>query len=240
MKCKNCGKGRPSFWVGGEGYCDESCYIEHTRPESLMAAFRRAESYVKEHYPQDLEWSLSSIEKHIDEITEDDFFAEYAFAVYVSGFRASVVQKHWPSIRDAYSRFTVNFVVAHPEKVYAEAMKIIANERKVRSIIKGAQLIAEKGWPTIREEVKWNIDALKQLPYIGDVLKYQVARNLGFDVIKPDVHLIRMAEHYQLDPFKMCEKIKEETGLPLHVIDTIIWRASERGRLHLMELEALL
>jgi len=202
---------------------------------SLLETFRLAEAFVTDHYPQDLEWSRGAIQKNIDEITEDDFFAEYAFAVYVSGFRASVVQKHWPNIRDAYAQFTVNYVVALPEEVYSEAIKIIANERKVRSIIKGAKLIADKGWPKIREEVKKDLDALKQLPYIGDVLKYQVARNLGFDVIKPDVHLIRMAEHYQLDPFEMCEKIKAETGLPLHVIDTIIWRASERGHIHLSE-----
>lgn len=28
MKCKNCGKGRPTFWAEGKGFCNEDHYIK--------------------------------------------------------------------------------------------------------------------------------------------------------------------------------------------------------------------
>lgn len=26
MKCKNCGKGRPYLWIGGQVFCGEDCF----------------------------------------------------------------------------------------------------------------------------------------------------------------------------------------------------------------------
>ncbi len=63
------------------------------------------------------------------------------------------------------------------------------------------------------------------LPYMGDVLKYHLAKNLGFDCIKPDRHLERIAKSYNTDPFSMCDKLSE-TGDSLNTVDTVIWRAA--------------
>ena len=54
---------------------------------------------------------------------------------------------------------------------------------------------------------------------------------MGFDVIKPDVHVQRIADYYDMDPFKMCEELSEQTGLPKRMIDAILWRAAEQGQI---------
>ena len=64
------------------------------------------------------------------------------------------------------------------------------------------------------------------LPYMGDIIKYHLAKNLGFDCIKPDRHLVRIAEKYETDPFTMCQKLSDRLGDSLNTVDTVIWRAA--------------
>ena len=86
-------------------------------------------------------------------------------------------------------------------------------------------------WERFKKSIAESVDTLRRLPYIGDVLKYQFARNLGFDTIKPDVHLVQLAKLYGTDPFTLCRRVSEQTGLPVHVVDTVFWRACEQGQI---------
>ena len=103
-------------------------------------------------------------------------------------------------------------------------------DKLIDAIIKSAKYLTILNFEDFKSELKYDIDKLKVFPYIGDTLKYQIARNIGFDTIKPDIHLIRIAEHYNYDnPFDMCDSIANHTGDNLHLIDTILWRYMERG-----------
>jgi len=73
------------------------------------------------------------------------------------------------------------------------------------------------------------LEYLKTLPWIGDITKYHLAKNLGLDVIKPDRHLVRIAAQYNTTPLEMCQKLSRETGHKLALIDTVIWRAANLG-----------
>ena len=64
------------------------------------------------------------------------------------------------------------------------------------------------------------------LPYMGDIIKYHLAKNLGVDCIKPDRHLERIAKTYNTNPFDMCKKISNKIGDSLNTVDTVIWRAA--------------
>jgi hypothetical protein len=66
---------------------------------------------------------------------------------------------------------------------------------------------------------------LKMLPFIGDITKYHLARNLGIDCVKPDRHLVRLAAllHYDT-PFNMCSEIKQQVPDRLGTIDIVLWR----------------
>lgn len=79
------------------------------------------------------------------------------------------------------------------------------------------------------EESDNKLQFLESLPYIGKITKYHLAKNLGEDVVKPDRHLVRIANQYKTTPDALCEGLACETGLRKATIDLIIWRAANLG-----------
>ena len=67
------------------------------------------------------------------------------------------------------------------------------------------------------------------LPWIGDVTRYHLAKNLGVDTAKPDVHVARLAKADGTTTLAMCAKLARQTGLRTATVDTILWRACELG-----------
>ena len=50
-------------------------------------------------------------------------------------------------------------------------------------------------------------------------------KNLGFDVVKPDRHLLRLASSLGFDsPEELCAEIAYEFGEPAAVVDIVLWR----------------
>ena len=70
---------------------------------------------------------------------------------------------------------------------------------------------------------------LETLPFIGGITKYHLAKNLGDDVVKPDRHLVRIAEQYGTTPEKLCWDIAVKTDCRIGTVDIIIWRAANLG-----------
>ena len=69
------------------------------------------------------------------------------------------------------------------------------------------------------------------LPFVGEITKYHLAKNLGADVAKPDVHLLRLAERDKVTPQQLCDRLARQTGYRAATIDTILWRACADGML---------
>ena len=198
--------------------------------EELIELFREAEVFVRENFPGDLEWSESIIQTDLKNITKEWFYSEYAHCVCCAGFNVNIVWMKGDALNEAYYGYDPVKVAANPEAVRTAALKIINNKRKVDAIIKGAGIICKLEWPSFLYQVKEDINLLKILPYIADVLKYHLARNIGFNVIKPDIHIKRLAKYYGLDPFKMCEMLSEKMGLPCHTVDSVLWRAAQQKK----------
>jgi hypothetical protein len=76
------------------------------------------------------------------------------------------------------------------------------------------------------------IEFCARLPWVGPVTKYHLAKNLGANVSKPDVHLNRLAEPERLTAQELCERLAEETGYRIATIDLILWRACADGIIH--------
>lgn len=107
------------------------------------------------------------------------------------------------------------------------ASSVFHHEGKAKAI--------DKMWATYQKEFVWyqqaddKIAHLKSLPWIGDITKYHLAKNLGFDVAKPDRHLERISKQYNTTPLNLCEKLSKETGYRIATVDLIIWRAANLG-----------
>ena len=203
--------------------------------EEVIELFREAEVFVRENFPEDLEWSEDVIHTDLKDVTKQWFYSEYVHCVYCAGFSVRTVRMKEAAIREAYYDYDPVKVAANPDEVRRRAMKkaCIRNKRKVDAIIKAAPIINQLEWPGFLYKAKENINVFKTLPYIADVLKYHLARNIGFNVIKPDVHIARIAKYYGLDPFEMCDMLSERMGLPRHTVDSILWRAAQQKKVPL-------
>lgn len=67
------------------------------------------------------------------------------------------------------------------------------------------------------------------LPWIGGITKFHLAKNFGVDVVKPDVHLGRLAKHYGTTPQALCDHLAKLSGYKSRTVDLILWMACAKG-----------
>jgi len=161
----------------------------------------------------DIKWarSLKPCDSYIS------FFNEYAFVICNSGMKWQIARKIYDNIIEAIeTNQPISSVFKHKGKVAAIEMGY-ANKRCWFQRYLKAKTVSDK------------LDYLQSLPWIGPITKYHLAKNLGLDSVKPDRHLVRVAEKYDTTPLKMCQKLAKQTGLTLSEIDTVIWRAAVEG-----------
>lgn len=79
---------------------------------------------------------------------------------------------------------------------------------------------------------------LRSLPWIGEVTSFHLAKNLGADVAKPDVHMQRLARRDSTTTHKLCARLSRQTGYRIATIDTVLWRACADGLLDSTTYEA--
>lgn len=171
-----------------------------------MSFYRKALAFCMEdeEIRASLDWQRDI---RFESITQDAFFQEYAWTVIASGFKYRIArtlfEKYKASGYDAS-------VIRHPMK------------RKALTI----------GWTKFPEWFKQlkatpeenRLDFLDSLPHIGPVTKYHLAKNIGFDYAKPDVHLERLTKLFGFpDAQKLCAFLSQETGERLAVVDLILW-----------------
>lgn len=139
-----------------------------------------------------------------------NFWIEYTFVICNSGMKNTIAVVIFNKIMKAYES---------GEK----ASNVFGHKGKANAI--------DTGW-TKREEYfsGWvksdsNIDYLETLPWIGKIIKYHLAKNLGMDVCKPDRHLVRIAKKYNLSPKELCSQLANKTGDKVSLVDLILWKA---------------
>ncbi len=103
-----------------------------------------------------------------------------------------------------------------------------SNRRKLLAMADIACIVHERGFEKIRQKLSdVPLDFLAQLPFIGPVTVWHLAKNLGLDVAKPDRHLVKIARDFGYSCVqKFCAEIANSTGDRLAVVDLILWRFS--------------
>lgn len=143
-----------------------------------------------------------------------DFFAEYVWVVISSGMKNQVAQKIYSKVMGAiHDKVPIQDVFKHKGKVRA-IYHVAAN---LQEIYLEYAIAKDK------------LEFLKGLPWVGDITKWHLAKNLGLDVAKPDRHLVRIANKYNMTAQELCSKLARETGSKVAVVDQIIWRAANLG-----------
>lgn len=171
------------------------------------------------------------------EVSESIFLAEAAWVVYNSGFREAIVRRNFDFISLCFFDWASAQQIVDAGPVCVEAaMLAIANRRKHEAVLEIAKQVAKYGFHRFRAELLADpLNYLRLLPYIGPVTVAHLAKNLGFDVAKPDRHLVRLQQRLGFsDVGAMCSHLASATGDPVRVVDLVLWRYLERRGLSLI------
>jgi len=167
--------------------------------------------------------------------TEGEFLRETAWVIYCSGFKEAVVRRRFDYLSLCFCDWTsAEAIAASGEQCIDMAMHSLANRRKHEAVVSVARRVASHGfdsyWPAI---LKDPIKGLQELPYIGPITAVHLAKNLGFDVAKPDRHLVRLKDHLGYGSVEeMCGVIARKSGDPVRVVDLVLWRFLERRQIY--------
>jgi hypothetical protein len=150
--------------------------------------------------------------------TPEDLWREYAWVVLNSGMRNQVAEGIWAKVRPAVEAGrSAHTVFGHKGKAGAIDWGWKLRELRLRDF---------KSIPAVPEvQVEW----CGQLPWIGPITKWHLAKNLGVDCAKPDRWLERVAEVAGETVADLCTRLSKETGDRVATVDLVIWRACNLG-----------
>lgn len=149
--------------------------------------------------------------RKFEDIDAEYFLNEFIFVVLSAGKSNKAVITTTKKIRE--NNFDL-FVIGHSKKILA-IIEGVNNHEEWFEELKSKKTDEEK------------IEYLESRPFIGKATKYHLARNLGLDYAKPDVHLKRLTTKFSFETANdLCKFISEKTGDRVGVVDVVLWRYS--------------
>lgn len=200
------------------------------RPSSHVEFYAAAKQWVTNiGYGEEILWQES---REPGSFTECEFLREYAWVVYCAGFREATVRRYFNAISLCFFDWASAAEIAENSVLCVlSAMQVLSNRRKHDAVASVAARIAVDGFSVFQRMMRADpVSTGLELPFIGEITSLHLAKNLGFDVAKPDRHLVRLKEllGYE-DVATMCSFMAEATGDPIRVVDLVLWRYLERA-----------
>jgi hypothetical protein len=194
---------------------------KQTCPPAVISFFDFALLYIIDKgYQHEIDWSQNV---KWENQTPASFIREYVWVVLCSGFKEQyarpIEKRFWSDIEagkpDPFA------IIKHPAKKKA-IVSMMSNLMLHFTVLKGIASHDER------------LTYLRSLPYMGgEALGYQLGRNLGLDLVKPDRWLIRAATRWDYStPYELCKAIQDwRPEMRIGTIDMVLWRyANLTGR----------
>jgi endonuclease III len=113
------------------------------------------------------------------------------------------------------------------DRVRQQVYGVYRHQRKVEAMVDMAGVLHRNPGIGSRLEqmgVESALDYMQTLDGIGKVTKYHLARNIGFDVVKPDRHLSRLADVMGTTPTELCQAVRRDTGERIGAVDFVLYQ----------------
>ncbi|MCY3875207.1 MAG: hypothetical protein OXF88_13050 [Rhodobacteraceae bacterium] len=173
----------------------------------------------REHVGEDL-----YIPRNFEDVGQSDFLRVYLWVIYVSGFRNSVVAKHFDAIKAAFHNLDLDKIVAM-ESIDAGTLSI-RHQKKADAFLRGCKMIHAEGWHDFKQRLKERRRAaLQDLPWIGPATGQHMAMVLGLeDTEKADTWMKQCADACSATVDQMVTFLSREYGLTRQQVDGYLWR----------------
>lgn len=174
------------------------------------------------------DWADIDRQKTWEELDEQTFLTEYCHVVFTTGFSVSIVEGRFSEMTEVFKNFDPE-AVARMRPVAKKKLPI-GHKNKADGFLKGAKIVRSEGWGAFKARVQQEgMDALTILPWIKDVTKKHLAKNIGLeDVAKDDRHLRWCANRCSTTVEKLCAFLAKEWEMTQHKVDAVLfeWRRS--------------
>jgi len=142
---------------------------------------------------------------------------EAIFVICNSGMKNTVARRIYDKVMVALNRgYRAGTVFGHKGKANAITEIWAHREYLYRDFL-------------TRNAPEQQIEWCASLPWVGNITKYHLAKNLGVDCAKPDVHLQRLADLHVETVDALCQRLAQATGYRVATVDLILWRACAEG-----------
>jgi hypothetical protein len=182
------------------------------------------EIIIKEGYGKELGWQERI---SLDNLTESKFLKESAWVILSSGMKEFVIRKIFSKISEVFFNWESSEKICYNQcDCLTSALNHFNNPRKIKAIIEIAKEINYVGFYSFLKSLKMEgVSYIKKFPFMGPATSYHLAKNIGFNVVKPDRHLVRVAKAtgYK-NPHEMCSELSNIVGDDIRIIDLVIWR----------------
>ena len=176
--------------------------------------------------------------------TPEEFAYEVFYVICVAGFKQDYAKKMCEKIIAVIEEKNGNISIEDLNKIYG-------NKNKVKSIFdvwENRRFYQEKFYTF--KNIDEKVNYLGTLPYIGNITKFHLARNLGLNFVKYDIWIQRLGVALYGDEnlvdlvnnTKLLPKIKEACDIMFEnlfnltlekkgFIDVVLWRSCQKGLL---------
>ena len=190
--------------------------------------FLTALKYCQKHHPDELEWAKGVNADTFKKIKSKKFLRHYCWVVYASGFSFERIESKFPELETAFKDFDITAL--SKMRSIKPVLKVFNLPRKADCFLRGAKMIANKGFGTYKKRLKEEgvdaLDELEKLPGIGPKTKFHLAKNIGLaDTAKPDRWLKRAARLCKAASVdELVDYLSKKFDLSRHVVDVVLWR----------------
>ena len=191
---------------------------------NAIRMFESAKAYCEAEHPDEVDWANSITPETFKNLRSKRFLSEYCWVVYASGFKVSTIEAIFPNLKTAFKNFELEELAKM--KSTKPVLAIFNNERKANSFLEGSKIISEEGFSAFKKRLQnAGIDMLEELPGIGPITKFHLAKNIGLaDEAKPDVWLVRAADACSSTVRELVAFLSEKYAMSRHTVDVILWR----------------
>ena len=162
------------------------------------------------------------------ELDERAFLKEYCETVFVSNFKVSIVKSKFPELTEVFKGFSPD-ALARMKPVSKDKLPI-RNKRKADGFLKGARMVHKEGWKKFKRRLKKDgMNVLKELPWVGDINKHNITKNIGLtDTAKPDIRLKRCADECSTSVDILVAFLSKEYKLTQYEVDAVLWEYNQK------------
>jgi hypothetical protein len=172
----------------------------------------------------EIEWQRNA---HFESFCETQLLREAAWVILCSGFREGIVRRIFNHISLCFFDWEDASSIVKNREICVRAARASLNyDLKLQAIVSCAEVIATEGFePFKRCVLRDPVGELQRLPFIGPITVFHLAKNLGFNIAKPDRHLVRLAASCGFgSAFELCDDLAARNNQEAKVVDLILWR----------------